>query len=66
MQFEEQMNKVMEINSVLQILAYDLDDDTLNRFHSIVKEYEAKRKEAVTDLVENVVIPYLLEKIGEH
>ena len=66
MQFEERMNKVMEINSVLQILAYDLDDDILNRFHSIVKEYEAKRKEAVTDLVENVVIPYLLEKIGEH
>ena len=66
MQFEERMNKVMEINSVLQILAYDLDDDALNRFHRIVKDYEAKRKEKVKDLVENTVIPYLLEKIGEH
>ena len=34
-------------------------------FYSIVKEYEAKRKEKVTDLVENTVIPYLLEKIGD-
>lgn len=66
MTFEERMNKVMEINSILQMLAYDLDDETLNRFHSIVKEYEAKRKAKVTDLVENTVIPYLLEKIGEH
>lgn len=64
--FEERMSKVMEINAALQTLAYDLDDVALNRFHSIVKEYEAKRKEAVTDLVENAVIPYLLEKIGEH
>ena len=66
MTFEERMSKVMEINSALQTLAYDLDDDALNRFHSIVKEYEAKRKEKVTDLVENTVIPYLLEKIGEY
>ena len=66
MQFEEQMNKVMEINATLQMLAYDLDDDALNRFHRIVKDYEAKRKETVADLVENTVIPYLLEKIGEH
>lgn len=65
MQFEERMSKVMEINVTLQMLAYDLDDDALNHFHSIVKEYEAKRKEKVTDLVENTVIPYLLEKIGE-
>lgn len=65
MQFEERMSKVMEINATLQMLAYDLDDDALNRFHSIVKEYEAKRKEAVTDLVENTIIPYLLEKIGD-
>lgn len=63
--FEERMSKVMEINAALQTLAYDLDDDTLNRFYSIVKEYEAKRKEKVADLVENTVIPYLLEKIGE-
>lgn len=63
--FEERMNKMMEINSVLQILAYDLDDDALNRFHSVIKDYEAKRKEKVADLVENTVIPYLLEKIGE-
>lgn len=60
------MSKVMEINATLQMLAYDLDDDALNRFYSIVKEYEAKRKEKVADLVENTVIPYLLEKIGEH
>ena len=66
MTFEERMNKVMEINATLQMLAYDLDDDALNRFHSIVKEYEAKRKEKVKDLVENTVIPCLLEKIGEH
>lgn len=65
MQFEERMSKVMEINATLQMLAYDLDDDTLNRFYSIVKEYEAKRKEKVTDLVQNTVIPYLLEKIGD-
>ena len=64
--FEERMSKVMEINSVLQMLAYDLDDETLDRFHGVIKEYEAKRKEKVTDLVENTVIPYLLEKIGEH
>ena len=43
MTFEERMSKVMEINATLQMLAYDLDDDALNRFHSIVKEYEAKR-----------------------
>lgn len=66
MTFEERMNKVMEINATLQMLAYDLDDEVLNRFYSIVKEYEAKRKEKVKDLVENTVIPYLLEKIGEH
>lgn len=65
MTFEERMSKVMEINATLQMLAYDLDDDALNRFHSIVKEYEAKRKEKVKDLIENAVIPYLLEKIGE-
>lgn len=65
MTFEERMSKVMEINATLQMLAYDLDDDALNRFHSIVKEYEAKRKEKVTDLVKNNVIPYLLEKIGD-
>lgn len=65
MQFEERMSKVMEINATLQMLAYDLDDNALNRVHSIVKEYEAKRKEKVTDLVENTVIPYLLEKIGD-
>ena len=65
MQFEERMSKVMEINAVLQTLSYDLDDDALNRFHSIVKEYEAERKEKVKDLVENTVIPYLLEKIGD-
>lgn len=59
------MNKVMEINATLQMLAYDLDDDALNRFHSVIKDYEAKRKAKVTDLVENTVIPYLLEKIGE-
>jgi conjugal transfer/entry exclusion protein len=66
MQFEERMSKVMEINATLQMLAYDLDDDALNRFYSIVKDYEAKRKAKVTDLVENTVISYLLEKIGEH
>ena len=66
MQFEERMSKVMEINATIQMLAYDLDDDELNRFHSIIKEYEAKRKAKVKDLVENTVIPYLLEKIGEH
>lgn len=66
MQFEERMNKVMEINATLQMLAYDLDDDALNRFHSVIEDYEAKRKEKVADLVENTVIPYLLEKIGEH
>lgn len=66
MTFEERMNRVMEINGTLQVLAYDLDDDALNRFHRIVKEYEAERKKKVTDLVENTVIPYLLEKIGEH
>ena len=66
MQFEERMGRVMEINATLQMLAYDLDDAALNRFHSIVKEYEAKQKAKVTDLVENTVIPYLLEKIGEH
>lgn len=66
MQFEERMSKVMEINATLQMLAYDLDDDALNRFHSVIKEYEAKRKEKVADLVENTVIPYLLEKIGEN
>lgn len=65
MLFEERMSKVMEINAALQTLAYDLDGDALNRFYSIVKEYEAKRKAKVTDLVENTVIPYLLEKIGE-
>lgn len=65
MQFEERMSKVMEINATLQMLAYDLDDDALNRFHRIVKDYEAKRKEKVKDLVENTVIPYLLEKIGD-
>lgn len=65
MQFEERMSKVMEINATLQMLAYDLDDDALNRFHSVIKDYEAKRKAKVTDLVENTVIPYLLEKIGE-
>lgn len=59
------MSKVMEINATLQMLAYDLDDDALNRFHRIVKDYEAKRKEKVKDLVENTVIPYLLEKIGD-
>lgn len=64
--FEERMSKVMEINAALQTLAYDLDDDALNRFHRIVKDYEVKRKEKVADLVENTVIPYLLEKIGEH
>lgn len=63
--FEERMSKVMEINATLQMLAYDLDDDALNHFHSVIKEYEAKRKEKVADLVENTVIPYLLEKIGE-
>ena len=63
--FEERMNKVMEINSVLQMLAYDLDDETLDRFHGVIKDYEAKRKAKATDLVENTVIPYLLEKIGE-
>ena len=50
----------------MQMLAYDLDDDALNRFHRIVKAYEAERKEKVKDLVENTVISYLLEKIGEH
>lgn len=65
MQFEERMSKVMEINATLQMLAYDLDDDALNRFHRIVKDYEAKRKAKAVDLVENTVIPYLLEKIGE-
>lgn len=63
--FEERMSKVMEINAALQTLAYDLDDDALNRFYSIVKGYETKRKEKVTDLVENTVIPYLSEKIGD-
>lgn len=64
MDFEQRMTMIQETNAILMMLSYDLSDEELLDFHKFLKEYEAKRKEAIRWIVTDNVIPYLRDKLG--